>query len=824
MTGFTIAPIGTCRIHTPLRDGARRYPFTLELGRNYGFVHSAQEALQQYEVMTGGASVADDIAKLMCRPTISAAVYRKPHVPADLYMVEISSRKDWTVDGTPVQSNYAARYFGDFFTDKERARRFWSMATDHHDAERRAWLQSEPVFARMPTEDRELLARLRKRELDDAEIEPIMAEIVARIGKDRVVFVTHVNAMLPDDRPMESRQRLIAVVRAVAKRLDVPCYDPTALMREIGQIDAMERNGLDLTHYTTAFSQRLSADWYKRFIAGRIGGAMLPDIAAPSDASSPPEITTIEEMWAAGQVLPASRLVRDLLRHDPALGEHRLVLGRMQCELGDYEGAVITLERVYDEFGPTDEIGTLLMRAYFRIGDYRNARKFATALLSDEVETAEVLRISAISATRLGATDAAVADWMRLFRMSEDKIEAAASVLQLLQDADENDRAAAWASEVLAVMPDHMPSFVARWIYLLDRGDRDGLIILARQAMALDEAEGLALADRTAAAGFATPAALLVARCGLRTSESEAVVAWIAHQTTEWMRIGIEALAEGPLLLAADTLQARWQLKPSGNQLIRAQRALEQQFRRETRQAFIEKRFVDVVALTDIARQTLIEFPEMNSFLGRALDALGKPHAALEPLKRAAQEEDASLATKVQLARVAVRSEDYLAALAAYSDVAAHEPNEEWAQSEARRQLLSLEGRSIRAARLLVADNLFDRAWSLLSRLEQSNPGNLAVRREKTRVLASLRAQVKTLDPNASDERLQLGEAILRLDPSDEVGLKIAAVGAMRMHHFDVALAHWKTLRSRSIDTTQIDSNIQKCLLWIDRARRKAAA
>ena len=40
MTAFTIAPIGTCRIHTPLRDAVGRYPIKLQLGRNYGFVHA----------------------------------------------------------------------------------------------------------------------------------------------------------------------------------------------------------------------------------------------------------------------------------------------------------------------------------------------------------------------------------------------------------------------------------------------------------------------------------------------------------------------------------------------------------------------------------------------------------------------------------------------------------------------------------------------------------------------------------------------------------------------------------------------------------------
>src|SRR3546814_19774317 len=69
MTAFTIAPIGTCRIHTPLRDGAGRYPITLQLGRNYGFVHTTAEALQQARFMFGQADIPADVKRLIFRPS-----------------------------------------------------------------------------------------------------------------------------------------------------------------------------------------------------------------------------------------------------------------------------------------------------------------------------------------------------------------------------------------------------------------------------------------------------------------------------------------------------------------------------------------------------------------------------------------------------------------------------------------------------------------------------------------------------------------------------------------------------------------------------------
>ena len=54
-------------------------------------------------------------------------------------MVELSSRKLLTIDGHPIQSNYLARYFSEFFADRARTRLFWSMASADRLAGARRW-------------------------------------------------------------------------------------------------------------------------------------------------------------------------------------------------------------------------------------------------------------------------------------------------------------------------------------------------------------------------------------------------------------------------------------------------------------------------------------------------------------------------------------------------------------------------------------------------------------------------------------------------------------------------------------------------------------
>ncbi|HCW20399.1 MAG TPA: hypothetical protein DHL02_21140, partial [Achromobacter sp.] len=169
MTAFTTAPIGTCRIHTPLRDAVGRYPIKLQLGRNYGFVHTSAEALQQARFMFGHGDIPADVQRLIFRPSNGEQARRGTHKPADLYMVELSSRKLLTIDGYPIQSNYVVRYFSEFFADRTRTRTFWSMAHADRLAERRALLDQDPVFKSLSSEDRELLARIVKRDQTDEE-------------------------------------------------------------------------------------------------------------------------------------------------------------------------------------------------------------------------------------------------------------------------------------------------------------------------------------------------------------------------------------------------------------------------------------------------------------------------------------------------------------------------------------------------------------------------------------------------------------------------------------------------------------------------------
>lgn len=826
MTAFTIAPIGTCRIHTPLRDAVGRYPIKLQLGRNYGFVHTAAEALQQARFMFDQANIPADVQRLIFRPSNGEQARRATHKPADLYMVELSSRKLLAIDGYPIQSNYLVRYFSEFFADRARTRQFWSMANADRLAERRALLDQDPVFKSLNPDDRDLLARIVKRDQTDEEIEQEMRQLVELLGREKVVFVTHVNATTPDNVTIEQRAQLIAAVTAAAQRIGVPCYDPTPLMNKIGQAEAMEDGGLDLTHYTSVFAERLYTDWYKNFMRPRMGASTpqpsVPKLGADETAER------IEKLWESGDLREASRRVRDVLRRHPALPDHVLLFARIQEELGDYEGSLALLGGTDGALASGSKAELILMRNEFKLGRYEVAYSLAASLLGDEIETPEIVRIAAVSAGHLAYVDESLGNWKQLFRISSPQdataLEAADTVLSLLQTAGDMEAAIRWVHEVRAEIPDYGRGFAVLWRDRLLAGDRDALRDLAGEHPALEAADVLELVKEASWRGCIMAAATLAASCDLAKSEQEDIGAWLQSQSSTWAEEGNRALEEGRLRDAAERICAHRLLNPDALAGARAQRAFERAMRLGVRAALVAGNHKEVIDLTNLAIDTNVDFPELHAMRGRAADALGDKKTAMRHLEQAAAGESAPFSAKLHFARVAFNGGWFGEAIDAYKGVLAHSSADQSAREEAERQLGRLVPRAIRGARQILSEGDHQAAWNLLDRVAQSWPGMPEVDHEKRRILAYLYAEARALESSSTTERLALGERIVNLVPDDPIGLRLAAVGAMRLHRFEQALPYWKKLQERSENPAQFDHYIERCLVWIEKLNRRKAA
>jgi len=821
MPGYSIAPIGTCRIHTPLRRGSARFPFEVALNRNYGFVHTSREVIQQLDVLHGEPPVDPVYRPLVYRPRTTDALFEKEPVPADFYIIEISSSKHVTIDEIAIQLNYANRYFSEFFADRSLAKRFWSLASAERADERLAWLKQERRFQKLGAEDQDLLSRIRLSDLSPEDVRRDMEQIVQRLGRENIVFVTHVNAQTADGAPIQSRQRLINAVRRAATELDAVVYDPTIAMKKVGQIQAMDNDGLDLTHYTAPFADQLVDEWFERFIEPRIVSKLGSDPRTESAAAV--DMTAIRALFDDGRVVEASCAVREVLRGGYEGQDCHRLLGHIQFRLGDFEGAIESLEFVRARHGVTEEDDVCLLQAHHRLGNFAPALDYGRSLISDEHETPQILRTSAQAAEALGETEQALAFWKQLFLLENDAADAASAVLDILDRAGDRTEMVEWADLVLGILPEHQDSFLTKWHDGVKQRDISGLLDVAPHSRLLSDEQALDLAIRTATAGLASPAAALIAPRLVYAKVPPVMTDWSRTQGAAWREAGLEALDKGDLALATDLIQASQQLLPHAGPSIRARRALEQALRREVRKAFVDKDLARVIALTDVAFSTAAHFPEIDSFVGRAAAKLGDLPKALTHLKKAA-DTDSSATPQVQLARVAVQAGDYLAALKAYGAVLAHDGAEDWARTEAERKLAQLLSPTIRAARENVAAGRIEHGWELLRQAECHPANQERVRKEQERIYRQLRKALKAVDSADTASRLSMAQSILAVLPDDPVALRVGASAAMRLHRFEEAREMWAALAAAAGDTAQIRSASAKCELWIERAHRKKVA
>ena len=113
---FSITPIGSCRIASPLKLCEDIYGYRTNRSRSYGFSHSSAEVVQQLRFMAGEVVPPKDVWRFIARGVDREDMLARDHTPSDLYVIEISSAKQISLDGWLIQLNYLVNQMQDFFS------------------------------------------------------------------------------------------------------------------------------------------------------------------------------------------------------------------------------------------------------------------------------------------------------------------------------------------------------------------------------------------------------------------------------------------------------------------------------------------------------------------------------------------------------------------------------------------------------------------------------------------------------------------------------------------------------------------------------------
>ena len=768
--------------------------------------------------MLGEVRIPVDVARLICRRGTDTTV-TSAYELADLYFVEISSAKLLTCRDWPVQLNYVARHFADFLSDRDRARWLWELAAESTGAPLLARFQAEPAYARLDATDQALLADLRLAESDPARLGRDIDAIVDRLGAERVVLVTHVDAQLPDGGTLASRSKLIAQVRNCAQERGLRCNDPTPGMEAMGQERALEKEGLDTAHYTLSFADML-CDEFHALLMPRPSLANTHAPAAVDEADDKQSIfRRIEREWEAGDFRAASQEVRCRIAAGDATPGLEFLLGRMSFELGDYATALESLSAARDQKGPDDTLDRMRMLSARNLGKPQIALKIGEAMLADETETDEIIETCANAALAMGRLEVSTFYWKRQFWMRGGDETAARIVLGILAERDLPE-ARAWRDSVFEKIPSHSAALIHLWNDLVTHGDRTSLFVRVSSFAVLDTNTVIALA---AAASDTMPlvgARLLEARgaidaCAGETASRLGQIAIVAGERCRSLTAQYAEASDA--VRAVEPLQAATVAHADARLLAPLHKLVARTLRLAARVALAAGNNDRVVAICTECMATGFDFMEMRSFLGRALIALDRAVDAMAHLRAAADNAVHPAAALFHVARLAVKAGLFADAIEAGTKALSGAGAN---IDHAAKLLDGITTRSLRDVRRMTAEGRFEEAWRLSTAMTTIMPEKTSGFRERNAILRSLRALI---GQSEGDTRLEHANRLLALDPSEPTALRTAAVETMRNHDFAASLGLWQRLNETGNGDDRINVNIGKCRLLLERIEQRNA-
>lgn len=824
MSKITITPIGTCRVSTPLKHGAARFPIRLNYQRVYGFVHTSTEVIQQLRFRRGELELPPEVVPILFRPGVKLDDPVPEDRPSDMVIVEISSSRAYLLGDIAIQRNYLHQQFSDFFARPARARAYYDLARKADPAALREFLENDPVYKLYAPEGQEILAGLTVRVQTFNELRADMQQIVDMVGKDRLLFVTHVNVTTPDGSLIASRDKLIRWVKSSAAELGVECFDPSQLMAEFGQERAMEDGGLDSTHYTNAFMDAWFAKVQRDYIFPRAAGLDVgaEDVAAVEGARIAETIAATLQDY---DFFEGTRRLFAALQSHPDDVSLKVLHGHVLARIGDYQGAAGLLSSYVGAPEMTHEYREDLLRALMETGDPQGAFDLATQMLGDEYESAEIYEVAGRAAQALGKSDDAVRYRKLAFRRAPNSAAAAVFILDHYKSTGEGQLYDAWLAEVLEILEDRgdatLASGLAEWAisrreeYALGRA----LVVLGSKDAGLLPAliEEAARAEMESA--LPAVAVLLAGRPGI----VEKLVRPLRSMLQDWAEAAEKLLNEGRMQEAHALATACLAVQPHQPVARAVSRAVLDHLSTQVQSASDD---AAVVALCEAAGDMVFERRSIALLFGRSLAKLGRLADAQRVAARLYALVPDDVAACANYAYMAALNKDFPTALELYGELSKRDA-ESTARFHARIEgfLASAGPRGVRFIRTLTAQGEFAKAVETYRLLrEYAELPEEQFESEARRLLSAMRAHLRQIDEEegGSGEVLEIVTLMLTLAPTDPRLLRRAGIESMKLEDFERAMGFWRRLEEVSPGLQSAISNARRCETIAARKARAA--
>ena len=245
-----ITVIGTCRVHHPLRALEEKGLISLNNGGMGSFVHTTSEALLRLKVLLGTMAYSPDIVKLQVGESKDVRLCADDDFDfskSDILVVEVSTIKAVSVDGSPLQFNEVNRHlctpFGEF---GKALRENLNFAFNT----RQQFVSAPDIEPPedFPAEFLEIIHKIQPIVMDSRLIASDLDEI-RKLANIPLLLVNHINIPGEDGELISSRNKLCTIMNEYAKSEGLGIFNPSSMFETHLPEVLLMQGGKDLNHY-----------------------------------------------------------------------------------------------------------------------------------------------------------------------------------------------------------------------------------------------------------------------------------------------------------------------------------------------------------------------------------------------------------------------------------------------------------------------------------------------------------------------------------------------------------------------------------------------
>lgn len=804
-----ITPIGSCRIHNPLKKFSSKSYFQLNTSDIYGFTHSSAEALQQIHYLQGNYLPSKAICPILsARLRINKSELAQKTDPSDLYFVEISSSKVVMVGSEYVQMNYINVYFSEFFVDPDRAKKFWSLAGNEDRQELQKFLLKDTVYKNYSQEKQDLLSQIIVRQMSEEELKQNMLDITALVKN--VVFITHCNVTLPDMSYISSRDKWIRSIEKVAKDISCKVYNPTHLMMSLGQSSSMEKNGLDSTHYTPGFENKFFQDLQRLYITPLANEFSIEE--NENDKNFPlEEFTKLEKSYQESNTAIVLKQLNNMLRKYPNFSNAREFLSLILFQLHDYERVIEHFKMLEDSQELSNNGRLILIKSYFNLKNFHEVLTHADILFEEEIYEPEVFKLSAKSAQALGDPKKAIIYWEQLYKFEGFKLEAASQQALLYEQENNFEKAIIWLNLALEENPDDSNLISALNRMLASVADEQSLDLLIERVSSITPDEMLSISRVALNHNFIMTAAKSLIKAQQLFTNEPSVKKKIAKVSGDWLvQIKNETLMHNNPEQWVNYLSALMLIQPRQNEAIRIRRSYLLQQRNLLKTAYKSADFDQAIKLGLTIHQLNNDFSGIALLIGRSYFAKKEYNLALKWLIQATTSNSKDLSAWVLRAKTAVKAENFLEALFTLQQMKLYFIDQEKPQSEIKNLLSLINKGALKKIHSLLDKGSLEAAWEINFALIKELPNDTQINKAKTLILRKMSEQLK--EAESPEIQIKLAQSLYEKDANNIQALRILAVGLMKKKKIEESLSYWEKLCLLFPEIDSYKKQAQKCV------------